>query len=108
MEHLSSNLKKGGIKDLLAFFPANKRHAKTLDTHFRSAGLPQVADWFAKRQAIIAKETMLRELHERLESDDSNEQVNFCDLSPSESELRSINNVDYRIYQRTASRECTC
>lgn len=75
MDHLSSNLKKGGVKDLLAFLPANKRSAKNLDAHFRGAGLPQVADWFAKRQAALAKEAMLRELHERLEADEPNEDV---------------------------------
>lgn len=75
MDHLASTLKKGGVKDLLAFFPANKRHAKTLDTHFREAGLPQVSDWFAKRQTFLAKENMLRELNERLEAEESNEDV---------------------------------
>lgn len=90
MEHLASNLKKGGVKDLLAFFPANKRNAKALDTHFRGAGLPQVADWFTKRQAIIAKETMLQELRERLEADESNEQVKKT-FSPNDITLRSIN-----------------
>ncbi|KAF8322110.1 ARM repeat-containing protein [Clavulina sp. PMI_390] len=75
MDQLALNLKKSGIKDLLAFFPANKRNARTLDAHFRSAGMPQVADWFAKRQAAIAKEVVLRDLKEHLEAEDSNEQI---------------------------------
>lgn len=80
MDHLASTLKKGGIKDLLVFFPANKRNATSLDAHFRAAGLPQVAEWFAKRQAAIAKETMLRELHERLEAEEPDDQVCFLYL----------------------------
>lgn len=81
IDHLSSALKKGGIKDLVGFFPPNKRNAKTLDAHFREAGLPQVADWYAKRQALIAKDVMLKELKERLENEDSNESVSLSNLT---------------------------
>lgn len=75
MEHLAINLKKGGIKDLLAFFPSNKRNAKALDTHFREASLPQISDWFIKRQAVAAKEALAQELKERLLAEETNDQV---------------------------------
>jgi hypothetical protein len=75
MDHLTNNLKKGGIKDILIFFPVNKRTPKNLDAHFRAAGLPQVADWFAKRQAVIAKEIISKELKEKLEAEEPNENV---------------------------------
>jgi len=70
MEHLSATLKRGGVKDLLAFFPVNKRYAKTLDAHFREAGIPQVADWFAKRQYAAAKEVIIRELKELIDAEE--------------------------------------
>jgi len=75
MEHLAVNLKKGGIKDFLAFLPSNKRNAKTLDAHFRGAGLPQVSDWFTKRQTAAAKEALAQELKERFHAEETNEQV---------------------------------
>jgi hypothetical protein len=77
MEHLSATLKRGGIKDLLAFFPVNKRYSKTLDAHFREAGLPQVADWFAKRQYAAAKEVIVRELKELIDAEESSSNVSL-------------------------------
>lgn len=72
MDHLSATLKRGGIKDLLLFFPTNKRSAKSLDTYFRSpeVGLPQVAEWYAKRQHAAAKDIIVRELKELCEADE--------------------------------------
>ncbi|KAF8200823.1 armadillo-type protein [Pholiota molesta] len=68
-------LKKGGVKDLLAFFPPNKREVKHLEEHFRKAGLPQVADWWAKKQYAVVKESIIKELTDALEREESPEQV---------------------------------
>ncbi|KAI0000425.1 ARM repeat-containing protein [Russula vinacea] len=55
MDHLAAALKKGGIKDLITFFPPNRRTNAVLDAHFRGAGLPQVADWWTRKQnAVVA------------------------------------------------------
>lgn len=75
MEHLSATLKKGGIKDLLAFFPPNKREAKYLEEHFKKAGLSQVAEWWAKKQYAVVKEGIIKELSETLEREEPAEQV---------------------------------
>ena len=56
MDHLTSTLKKGGIKDLLTFFPPNRRSDPIIDAHFRGAGLPQVADWWTRKQNALIKE----------------------------------------------------
>jgi hypothetical protein len=56
MDHLTSTLKKGGIKDLLMFFPPNRRSDAIIDAHFRGAGLPQVADWWTRKQNALIKE----------------------------------------------------
>jgi hypothetical protein len=71
MDHLSTTLRKGGVKDLLAFFPENKRDHKTLDEFFRKAGLPQVAEWWVKKQYAIGKETIVSALKEAIEREDS-------------------------------------
>ncbi|KAF4621201.1 hypothetical protein D9613_000679 [Agrocybe pediades] len=75
MDHLSATLKRGGIKDLLAFFPPNKRDSKHLDEHFRAANLPQVAEWWAKKQYAVVKEGIIRDLSESQEREDTPEQV---------------------------------
>lgn len=80
MEHLSATLKRGGVKDLLGFFPENKRSAKNLDAHFKSAGLPQVAEWYAKKQSAVAKEGIMLKVKEMCEAEDSIEDVCSCAL----------------------------
>ncbi|PPR07407.1 hypothetical protein CVT26_013723 [Gymnopilus dilepis] len=75
MEHLSAALKRGGIKDLLAFFPPNKREGKYLEEHFKKEGLPQVADWWTKKQYGVVKESIIKELSEMQEREDPPEQV---------------------------------
>lgn len=83
MDHLSATLKRGGIKDLLAFFPANKREGKTLEEHFRKEGLPQVAEWWAKKQYAVVKDNIIKDLSEMQDQQDSPEQVSlFYYLSP--------------------------
>lgn len=62
MDHLSAALRRGNIKDLLLFFPANRRDAKILDDFFRKEGLPQVAEWYTKKQYALAKEGIVTEL----------------------------------------------
>jgi hypothetical protein len=78
MDHLSAALKKGGIKDLLAFFPPNKRETKYLEEHFKKEGLPQVADWWTKKQYAALKETLIKELSEMIEREESTDQVIRC------------------------------
>jgi hypothetical protein len=75
MDHLAGTLKRGGVKDLLAFFPPNRREGKALEEHFRKEGMPQVADWWAKKQYAVVKEGVIRELSEMREREDTNEQV---------------------------------
>ncbi|KAF8070152.1 hypothetical protein FPV67DRAFT_1004135 [Lyophyllum atratum] len=75
MEHLSAALKRGGIKDLLAFFPPNKRETKNLEDHFKKEGLPQVAEWWAKKQYAVVKTELVKDLTEMCEREDAPEQI---------------------------------
>jgi hypothetical protein len=75
MDHLAGTLKRGGVKDLLAFFPPNKREGKILEEHFRKEGMPQVADWWAKKQYAVVKEGVIKELSEMREREDTTDQV---------------------------------
>lgn len=50
VDALGSALRKGGVKEPLLFFPLTRRSQPGLvGSHFRTAGLPQVADYFQKR-----------------------------------------------------------
>jgi len=75
MDHLSGTLKRGGVKDLLAFFPPSKRDAKALEDHFRKEGLTQVAEWWAKKQYAVVKEGIVKDLREMSERDEPMDQV---------------------------------
>jgi len=74
MEHLSASLKRGGVKDLIDFFPPNKRSIANLDAYFREKGLPVVAEWYARKLFAAVKEVVvngLRDLSEKEEGVDA-------------------------------------
>ncbi|KAH9994957.1 ARM repeat-containing protein [Russula compacta] len=75
MDHLAGALKKGGIKDLFTFFPPNRRSDTVLDTHFRSAGLPQVADWWTRKRNALIKEDIAKAVKDALEREDQSSDV---------------------------------
>ncbi|KAJ7218065.1 armadillo-type protein [Mycena pura] len=75
IDHLAATLKRGGIKDLLLFFPPNKRTNQELEEHFKKAGIPAVAEWWAKKQYAVIKEEIVKELRESLEREDELEHI---------------------------------
>ncbi|KAH8828436.1 armadillo-type protein [Flagelloscypha sp. PMI_526] len=75
MDHLSKALKAGNIKDLLLFFPPNKRDSKTLEAFFKGAGIPQVAEWYTKKQTAVFKEAIISELKDATERGDTNDDI---------------------------------
>ncbi|KAJ3825094.1 hypothetical protein EV361DRAFT_799365 [Lentinula raphanica] len=75
MDHLSASLKKGGIRDMLSFFPANKREPKYLEEHFKKANLPQVAEWYAKKQYAMVKDAIVKEVQSLVEREEPTEQI---------------------------------
>jgi len=75
MDHLSGALRRGGIKDVMAFFPINKRTPIAVEGYFKAAGLPQVADWYAKRQTAVVKENTTKGLKDMMEAEESQEDV---------------------------------
>ena len=81
MDHLAGMLKKGGIKDLLSFFPPNRRSDSVLDAHFRGAGLSQVADWWTRKQNAVIKEDIAKAIKESFEHEDQPSDVRSHCLS---------------------------
>lgn len=66
MESLASTLRKGGIRDWLLFFPQTKRaQPNVIATYFRDeADLPQVADYYGRRQVKELREKTAEDLAE--------------------------------------------
>ena len=76
MDQLGAALRRGGVKDILIFLPANKRDPKTLEEHFKREGLPQVSEWFIKKQSAAAKETVIKTFKAMCQDDSrTNEEV---------------------------------
>jgi len=75
MEQLANHLKKGGVKDILAFFPPSKRDIKHLETHFKAAGLSPIVDWYVKKQYGVIKESIVSQLKEMCDQEESDEEV---------------------------------
>lgn len=79
MDQLASLLRKAGIRDLAVFAPANKRDGKTVEAHFRKADLNAVADWYSRRQAAVARESIVKALKDLREDEEkTNEDVRVC------------------------------
>lgn len=97
MDHLSATLKKGGIKDLLAFFPVNKRDGKYFEEHFKKEGLPQVAEWWNKKQNAALKVSLIKELHDMIERDEDIEQVVTWDFLFSQCSYTNVDRYGYQI-----------
>ncbi|EIM82945.1 ARM repeat-containing protein [Stereum hirsutum FP-91666 SS1] len=75
MEHLSTALKKANIKDLSLFFPPNKRDNKSLEEFFRKEQIPQVAEWWTKRQNALIKEEITKIVHDMLDHEDTPDNI---------------------------------
>lgn len=70
-EQLTSSLKKGGIKDIATFFPTNKRDPQSVAGILKSEGLPQISEWYIKRQQATLKESLISTLKEMKAQEES-------------------------------------
>lgn len=65
MDNLGTALRKGGVRDLLLFFPSTKRDQPNVITnHFSSTSvaLPTVSEWWSKRALKEARDSITSEL----------------------------------------------
>jgi len=85
IESFATNLKKGNIRDLLLFFPPTKRDSKHLEAHFKAADLPQIVDWYLKRQNAIVKDAVTKHLKEMVsEEEDAEAMIEYLKTSQTE------------------------
>lgn len=74
IEHLGSALRKAGVRDWLLFFPQTKRsQPDVVSNYFRSeaVNLPQVADYYTRRQNKELRDKTAADLAELVGSDDA-------------------------------------
>ncbi|PWN47614.1 ARM repeat-containing protein [Violaceomyces palustris] len=74
IDHLGSNLRKGGVKEWQLFFPQTKRSQPDLITsYFKSpeVNLPQVADYWVRRQQKEVKDRTIARLGELVQEEAS-------------------------------------
>ncbi|KAK0543823.1 hypothetical protein OC846_000042 [Tilletia horrida] len=68
MDHLGTALRKGGIKDLLLFFPPQKREQPgIIVSHFKAIGLTPVAEYWQRRQVREIKDQTVARVVEILQ-----------------------------------------
>lgn len=68
METLGTSLRKGGVRDLLLFFPSTRRdQPQVISNHFRSesVNLPVISDWWSKRALKEARDSIALQLAEK-------------------------------------------
>ncbi|TDL22566.1 ARM repeat-containing protein [Rickenella mellea] len=94
MQHLGAALRRGGVKDLLTLLPANKREPKTLEDHFKAQGLPQVAEWFTKKQFAAIKDGLVVTLKEMCQNEEKTEEE-IIDYLKTSQEEQPIPDVDF-------------
>lgn len=102
IDHLSAALKKGGIKEILDFFPANKRNATELDAWFRKEGMAEVAEWYKKKHLAKVRESIisgLKDLAEKEREGDADggkeQMINFVKDVQTETPISEADLVGY-------------
>ncbi|BEI88475.1 uncharacterized protein CcaverHIS019_0111930 [Cutaneotrichosporon cavernicola] len=75
IEHLSSNLRKSGLRDILAVFPQQSRDRATLEAHFKKEGLTQVVDWYAKAALSGVRTNTISTITRMINDEETNEVI---------------------------------
>lgn len=75
IEHLSSNLRKSGLRDILAVFPTQIRDRAHLEAHFKKEGLPQIVDWYAKAALSEIRTETIGAVTRMINDEEANDQV---------------------------------
>jgi hypothetical protein len=76
-EQLASTLKKGGIKDVATFLPANKRDIRSIADILKSEGLPQISEWYIKRQQATITQSLISSIQEMKGQEESPDEASF-------------------------------
>lgn len=75
MDHLSANLRKSGLKDLLDVFPQPVRDRAHLEKHFKDTGLTQVSEWYSRKMLGAVKEDTVANIGRLISEDESADQI---------------------------------
>ncbi|PVG01282.1 ARM repeat-containing protein [Serendipita vermifera] len=96
IDHLSATLKRGGVKEMLDFFPVNKRTPTELEAWFKKENLTEVSEWYKKKRMVRVRESIitgLKDLAEKEEGTDA--MVSFLKEVQSESSVAEVDMVGF-------------
>ncbi|KAH7087273.1 ARM repeat-containing protein [Auriculariales sp. MPI-PUGE-AT-0066] len=75
MDQLATALRKGGVRDLVPFFVPSKRTPAAMQDWFKDKGVPAVAEWWAKRQSVAARELLIATVKEHAEAEEGTDAI---------------------------------
>lgn len=75
IDHLSLSLRKGGVANLIQFFPSSRQTQVELANHFKAEALPSVLEFYMKQKNGQAKEETLYRLKELVADEADNREV---------------------------------
>lgn len=75
IEHLSSSIRKSGLRDLLLVFPQNIRDQAHLDAHFKKENLTPIVEWYAKAALSEIKQQTVSSVSRMIQEEESNEAI---------------------------------
>ena len=96
MDHLSSTLKKGGVKEMLDFFPLNKRNPTELEEWFKKEGMDNVGEWYKKKRLVKIRDAVIVGLKELVSKDESTDAlISFLKDTQAETPVPEADLVTY-------------
>jgi hypothetical protein len=102
VDHLSTTLKRSGLRDLLLLFPVQTRDRKHLEEHFKKENLSPILDWYNKLALIEVKDETILNITRMVNDEESNEQVSLCNAG-----LEWWLTADPRLPQEPAKRKAS-
>jgi hypothetical protein len=102
VDHLSTTLKRSGLRDLLLLFPVQTRDRKHLEEHFKKENLSPILDWYNKLALIEVKDETILNITRMVNDEESNEQVSLCNAGP-----KQWLTADPRLPQEPAKRKAS-
>ncbi|KEI39317.1 uncharacterized protein L969DRAFT_438828 [Mixia osmundae IAM 14324] len=75
IDHLGSSLRRGGVADLILFFPPNKRTMAFAAEHFKKENLDKVWEFYQKQRSAGIREEMAEHLRTMVANEESHEEI---------------------------------
>jgi hypothetical protein len=96
IDHLSASLKRGGVKEMLDFFPVNKRTLTELEAWFKKENLTEISEWYKKKRMARIRESIISGLKDLAEKDEgADSMISFLKEIQSDSSVAEADMVGF-------------